>query len=396
MKAATGPLVGVRVIDLTENVLGPLATQILGDMGADVIKVETPRGDPMRQLGLARNKGMASHFLAFNRNKRSVLLNLKHPPALAALKTLVGTADVFVHNMRLGAADRLGIDYASISAANPKIVYAAATGYRKDGPYRDRPTYDDVIQGESGLAGLNHQANGAPRYVPMAMADKVSGVVLASTIGMALFRRERSGQGEEIHVPMLETMLSFNLADHLWHATMAEPEKGMGYPRMFSAQRRPYATRDGHICIIANTDDQWRRLFAAIGLPHLIEDPRFVNLSERTRNIDALLNTLAVEVVKRPTAEWRERLTAADIANGPAAELADIAADPYLRDTGFFERYEHPSEGPLMTMAVPVSLRNAPGGLHRPPPRLGQHSAEILGELGYDSAAIAAIAGVAS
>jgi crotonobetainyl-CoA:carnitine CoA-transferase CaiB-like acyl-CoA transferase len=387
----SGPLSGVRVLDLTENVLGPMATQTLGDMGADVIKIETPRGDPMRQLGLRRNAGMASHFLAFNRNKRSVALDLKRPVALAALMRLVGTADVFVHNMRLGAAERLGIAYAKVSAANPRIVYACATGYRKDGPYRDRPAYDDVIQGESGLAGLNLRANGESRFVPMAMADKLCGLVLASSVGMALFRRERTGQGEEIHVPMLETMLSFNLADHLWNTTLAEP--GIGYPRMFSAQRRPYRTKDGYLCIIANTDEQWRRLFAAIERPELIDDPRFVNLGERTRNIDALLSLLAERVALRTTAEWRERLMPADIPHGAANELDDLPRDDYLRQTGFFQRYDHPTEGPMMTTAIPVAFANAPGALRLPPPRHGEHTRTILGEIGFSAAEIAEIEG---
>jgi crotonobetainyl-CoA:carnitine CoA-transferase CaiB-like acyl-CoA transferase len=389
----SGPLSGVRVVDLTENVLGPMATQTLGDMGADVIKIETPRGDPMRQLGLRRNEGMASHFLAFNRNKRSVTLDLKRPAALAALMRLAGTADVFVHNMRLGAAERLGIAYPRVAAVNPRIVYACATGYRKDGPYRDRPAYDDVIQGESGLAGLNLRANGESRFVPMAMADKLCGLVLASSVGMALFRRERTGQGEEIHVPMLETMLSFNLADHLWGATLAEPEKGVGYPRMFSAQRRPYRTKDGYLCIIANTDEQWRRLFAAIDRPELVEDPRFVNLGERTRNIDALLSILAERVALRTTAEWRERLMPADIPHGAANALDDLPQDDYLRQTGFFQRYDHPTEGPMMTTSIPVAFAHAPGALRLPPPRHGEHTRAILGEIGYTAAQIAGIEG---
>jgi len=248
----SGPLEGIRAVDLTSAVLGPVATQILGDMGADVIKVEPPQGDPIRPLGPSRHPGMGAYFLNINRNKRSVALDLKRPTARDALLKLVETADVFIHNMRLGAAERLGVDYNTLAARNPRLVYAAATGFRKEGVHRDRPSFDDVIQGESGLAALNGGVGGEPRYVPMAVCDKICGYVLASAIGMALFHRERTGEGQEIHVPMLETMVAFNLVDHLWHGVLAEPEKGLGYPRMLTPHRRPFPTKDGHICISRN------------------------------------------------------------------------------------------------------------------------------------------------
>ena len=271
----SGPLAGIRVLDLTSAVLGPVATQILGDMGADVIKVEPPEGDPIRPLGPARHPGMGAYFLNINRNKKSVALDLKRPAAREALLKLVETADVFVHNMRLGAAERLGLDYQAVAGRNPCIVYAAATGFRKDGAYRDRPSFDDVIQGESGLAALNGGVGGEPRYVPMAVCDKICGYVLASAVSMALFHRERSGKGQEVHVPMLETMVAFNLVDHLWHGVLAEPEKGLGYPRMLTQHRRPFPTKDGHICILATTDAQSRHLFEAIDRPELADDERF-------------------------------------------------------------------------------------------------------------------------
>src|SRR5215472_8568660 len=221
----SGPLAGIRVIDLTSAVLGPVATQILGDMGAEVIKIEPPQGDPVRPLGPSRHPGMGAYFLSINRNKKSVALDLKRPAAREALLRLMETADVFVHNMRLAAAERLGLDYAAVASRNPSIVYAAATGFRKDGVHRDRPSFDDVIQGESGLAALNGGPGGEPRYVPMAVCDKICGYVLASAVGMALFHRERTGNGQEVHVAMLETMVAFNLVDHLWHGVLAEPEK---------------------------------------------------------------------------------------------------------------------------------------------------------------------------
>jgi crotonobetainyl-CoA:carnitine CoA-transferase CaiB-like acyl-CoA transferase len=385
----SGPLAGIRVVDLTSAVLGPVATQILGDMGADVIKIEPPEGDPIRPLGPSRHPGMGAYFLNINRNKRSVALDLKRPAAREALLKLVATADVFVHNMRLGAAARLGLDYQSVKAGNPRIVYAAATGFRKDGVHRERPSFDDVIQGESGLAALNGGVGGAPRYVPMAVCDKICGYVLASAIGMALFHRERTGEGQEIHIPMLETMVAFNLVDHLWHGVLAEPEKGLGYPRMLTPHRRPFPTRDGHICILATTDAQSRHLFEAMDRPELADDERFCTLARRTANIDELYAIIVERMRQRSTAEWRERLDQFDVPNGVVTDLEGLLADPYLAETGFFERVEHPSEGKMLTMAIPAMFSGTPGNSFRlPPPRLGEHTRAVLGELGYSAAQI--------
>jgi crotonobetainyl-CoA:carnitine CoA-transferase CaiB-like acyl-CoA transferase len=393
----SGPLAGIRVVDLTSAVLGPVATQILGDMGADVIKIEPPEGDPIRPLGPSRHPGMGAYFLNINRNKRSVALDLKQPAAREALLKLVETADVFVHNMRLGAAERLGLDYSAVAGRNPRIVYAAASGFRKDGAYRDRPSFDDVIQGESGLAALNGGPGGEPRYVPMAVCDKVCGYALASAVSMALFHRERSGKGQEVHVPMLETMVAFNLADHLWHGVLAEPEKGLGYPRMLTEHRRPFPTKDGHICILATTDLQSRHLFEAIDCPELADDHRFSTLARRTDNIGELYGIVIERMRQRTTAEWRERLDSFDVPNGVVTSLEGLLADPYLNDAGFFEQVEHPSEGKMLTMTIPVMFSGSPGDSFRlPPPRLGEHTRSLLGELGYSDAAIDDITAQAS
>lgn len=393
MTAANGPLHGIRVIDLTTAVLGPVATQHLGDLGADVIKVETPQGDFMRQLGPARHHGMAAYFLHINRNKRGVVLDLKQPAQRAALVELIATADVFVHNMRLSAAERLGLDYASLAERNPRLVHASATGFNRDGPKRDRPAYDDIIQGESGLAALNAGPDGAPRYLPMAICDKLVGQALASAVGMALFARERSGRGQEVHVPMLETMLAFNLVDHLWHGVLDEPEKGLGYPRMFTPHRRPYATRDGYLCLMATTDEQWRRLLPALGRADLLDDPRFASVAQRTAHIDAVYGIIADTLCQRGTAEWLGRLAPADVPHGPLHTLPEIVADPYLWDTGFFQRAQHPSEGRMVLTMPTTHFSDTPAGVHRPAPRLGEHTREVLAELGRSGAEIDALIG---
>jgi crotonobetainyl-CoA:carnitine CoA-transferase CaiB-like acyl-CoA transferase len=388
LQKPTGPLTGIRVIDVTTVVLGPMAAQILGDMGADVIKVETPDGDSTRAIGPSRTKGMGSYFATLNRNKRSLALDLKKPAAREALLRLVGTADVFVHNMRAGAAKRLGLDYDSLVQRNPKLIYASAAGFRKGSSMQEFPAYDDLIQGLSGTAALNAGPDGAPRYFPTVVVDKLTGTVLASMIGMALFHRERTGQGQEVHVPMLETILSFMLIEHMRHGLFGEPEKGLGYPRMLTPHRRPYPTKDGYISVIAHSNAQWGKLFEAMGVPDLINDPRFCSVSARSANIDAAYATLTHGMQQRTTAEWLAVLRPADIPCGPANTLLDLFDDEYLKETGFFEPAEHPTEGPVLVTAIPARFSASPPNVQRLWPTLGEHTREILREAGCSEAEI--------
>jgi crotonobetainyl-CoA:carnitine CoA-transferase CaiB-like acyl-CoA transferase len=385
----TGPLAGVRVIDLTINVLGPVATQILGDMGADVIKIEVPQGEPNRDTGPSRNRGMSAMHLNMNRNKRSVTLNLKRPESLDTLMRLVSTADVFVHSMRPAAALRLGVGYEKIAARNPRIIYASGPGYRQDGPRGDFPAYDDVLQGTSGIAALMAQVHGEPRFYPTVIIDKLCGYVLASSVAMALYARERTGLGQEVQVPMYETILSFNYLEHLWGAAFDPPlDPGVGYVRLLTQHRRPYPTRDGQICVLAVNDDQWKRLLPALGCPDLVNDQRFATTQHRVRHYDELYGIVAARLRDKTTAEWHVILDEADIPNGPMRSLQDLLHDPYLNQTGFFQRFDHPSEGSLLTTAVPVNFSRTPAGIFRPPPLLGEHNCEVLREVGLDEDAI--------
>ena len=393
MPPATGPLAGIRVIDVTSVVLGPYATQMLGDLGADVIKVESPRGDDTRWIGPSRTPGMGSYFANLNRNKRSIVLDLKQPPAKAALLRLIDTSDVFVHNMRPAAANRLGLDYASLSARNPRLIHASASGFRPGSTRTDAPAFDDLIQGMSGLASLNAGPDGAPRYAPTVLVDKLTGHMLASMIGMALFHRERNGQGQEVHVPMLETTLGFLLVEHLYWGTLSEPERGLGYPRMLTPHRRPYPTKDGFISVIASSDAQYARLLTALGRPELIDDPRFASMAGRALNIDAVLSVLTEGLRTRTTAEWLTILTEADIPCGNAARLGDLFSDDYLRDTGFFQPMRHPTEGAVTVPAIAPAFSASPPTVRRLWPALGEHTCEILREAGLTDAEIEAIAG---
>ena len=393
MEPRGGPLAGVRVIDMTSIVLGPLATQTLGDMGADVIKVETPEGDATRQIGPSRSPGMGAYFATLNRNKRGIVLDLKRPAARAALDRLIGGADVFVHNMRLGAAARLGLDHASLGPRHPRLIHAAATGFREGSSMAEYPAYDDLIQGMSGAAALNAGRDGAPRYFPTVVVDKLTGQALASAIGMALYARERTGRGQAVHVPMFETMLSFLLIEHLWGAVTDRPELGVAYPRMLSPHRRPYATRDGFISVICVSDAQYARLFAALERPDLAADPRFATLAGRAEHVDALYGAMAEGLTARATAEWLAILRPLDIPCGPAADLAALLEDAYLRETGYFTRAEHPDEGAVLVPAIPARFSADPGQVRRLWPRQGQHTEEVLAEAGFDPAEIAAIRG---
>jgi crotonobetainyl-CoA:carnitine CoA-transferase CaiB-like acyl-CoA transferase len=374
-----GPLTGVRVIDMTSVVMGPYATQILGDMGADVIKIEPPEGDVCRHLAPFRNRGMSAAFLNLNRNKRSVALDLKRDDGRHALLDLLAGADVFVTTVRPQAMRRLGLDYESLRERNPRLIYCGAYGFSEEGPYAGRPAFDDVIQAMCGMASLQgeNDSNG-PRYVNTIFVDKTVGCVVAYAVAMALYERERSGSGQAIEVPMFETMVSFTLIEHLSGATFCPASESMGYERVLSKHRKPYRTKDGYIGLLPYTAEQWTRFFEAAGRPEMAADPRVTDPALRSRKIDELYGLLAEIVTERTTAEWVELLRAADLPMTPVLSPEDLLDDEHLSALGFFRREEHPSEGEVRTVGIPVRFSRTPGDIRRLAPRLDEHREEIL------------------
>ncbi len=386
-----GPLEGVRIIDLTTVMLGPFCTQILGEMGADVIKVEPPGGDIGRWTGVGKSPGMSAAYLMKGRNKRSVVLDLKKDAAKEPLRRLVETADIFVHNIRPKAIERLGIGYDTIAAWKPDIIYAATTGYGEAGPYVDKPAYDDLIQGASGFASLFGEVTGTPRYGPSVLADKTTGLYLTYSISMALFHRERTGEGQRIHVPMYEAFSSFIMNEHMQGRMFDPPEGPAGYRRMLTPHRRPFPTADGYICVLPYNDKQWASFFEVAGRSELMDDPRFADQPSRSRNIDALYEIVSEVMLSHGSAEWIEILEEADIPVMPMNQPEDLFDCPHLSAVDMFPTVEHPSEGTLRHIKVPVNFSKTPGGYYRHSEKLGASTESVLADAGYSPEEVAAM-----
>ncbi len=382
-EGAQGPLAGVRIVDLTSVVLGPVATQILGDYGADVIKVETPEGDLMRANGVSLHAGMSSVFLSINRNKRSLALDLKAAEGKGVLRRLIAKADVLVHNMRVSAIEKLGFGYAAASAIRPQIVYCAATGFGQGGPDADKPAFDDVIQAACGLASINSEGREAPEYVPSLIADKTTGMALVNAVLAALYCRERTGRGQYVEVPMLETMVAFMLAEHLGGLTFNPPPSGAGYARLLAGGRKPAPTLDGYIALLPYTGAHWGAFFKAAGREDLAEKYGVADRAARNANIVSMYADMAEMTRQRTTVEWMRICAELDIPATPIYSLDELPQHPHLKAVGLFQAAEHPSEGPVQYVNPPTKFAGTPAAIRRPAPLHGQHSAEILAEAGY-------------
>jgi crotonobetainyl-CoA:carnitine CoA-transferase CaiB-like acyl-CoA transferase len=387
-----GPLAGVRILDLTSVVAGPLAAQTLGDMGADVIKIEAPEGDAPRHTGPARSPGMAALFMGLNRSKRSLVLDLKIDAAKDALWRLIATADVLVHSMRPQKIEKLGFGHKAVCAKNPRLVYAALHGYRDGGPYSGQPAYDDVIQGQSGIAALMAEVAGEPRYAPMILADKTCALSIAGSVSAALFARERTGRGQFVEIPMFEQMVAFVLGEHLFGHNFVPPLGTLGYTRVTAPWRRPYKTKDGYLCMMAYTQAHWRKFWTLVGKPEMISDPRFDSIASRAKNVVAVYELAGQCIADRTTDEWLTRLRELEIPAARMSSLEDLFTDPQLAASGFFKRATHPSEGEILYTDLPVRFGGASSTSERLQPRLGEHSFEVLREAGLSESEVEALA----
>lgn len=383
-------LEGLKILDMTTILMGPYATQIMGDYGAQVTKVEAPSGDLMRQVGPARQQGMGPMYLNTNRSKRSLALDLKTEAGRKVLMRLAQQSDVLITNVRPKAMARLGLTWEALEAANPRLIYAALVGYDQRGPYAGRPAYDDLIQGGACIPHAFVRAGQRPSYVPAAIADRIVGMSAVNAILAAVIERHQSGLGQKIEVPMFETMLSMILADHMGGLTF-EPalDKG-GYARHLSPDRRPYQTKDGYICALVYTDGHWERFFRALGCPEMpAADPRFADFNARMAHIDEVYAELGRILLTRTTAEWLDLFDRADVPVMPMHSFESVLEDPHLNATGFFQSVEHPTEGPIRQMSVPARFSRSQVRPERLAPRLGADGADVLADAGFDAGEIA-------
>jgi crotonobetainyl-CoA:carnitine CoA-transferase CaiB-like acyl-CoA transferase len=373
----SGPLNGIRVIDLTTVIMGPSASQVLADLGADVIKVESSGGDTMRNIGPMRNPGMGPLFMQANRNKRSIMLDLKNPEDMKQLEGLIAGADVFLSNIRPRALARLGLAYENVQKLNASIIFCSCVGYGQEGPLAAEAVYDDLMQAASGVSGMFERVDGKPRYAPVNICDRVVGLNAAVAVQAALIHRQRSGEGQSVEVPMFETMADFVLSDHIGGLAFVPPLGPTGYLRLLSRERGPYATTDGYLAVVVYTDAHWRRFTAIIGRPEVLEDPRFHNMQSRTTHAEDVGRLLAGELAKRSSGEWLTLLREGDIPACRVNSVDELFDNEHLAAVGFFSEVDHPTEGRLRLPRSPLLFSRTPLEVRHLAPPLGYHNQEL-------------------
>ena len=377
------PLKGIKIIDASSILMVPYCTRLLADMGAEIIKVETLSGDNTRYIGPSINKGMAAVFLNINRNKKSISVDLKSADGRLIIYKLIKKSDVFVSNIRKASLEKLKLTHSDFIKINPKIITANAVGFSSKGPYAGLPAFDDTIQAISGMAAYQEIYSDQPSYTSGATADKVTGLMLGMSILSALFNREKNGEGTELEVPMMETMVDFTLVEHLYGYNFLPPKAPPVYPRQSSPNRKPYKTLDGYIAVLPYSDDQWLRFFSIIKKENILKDPKFCSLETRNQNIDELYKILSEELKKRNTSFWIKNLREQDI---PATKVnfpKDLFKDEHLVRTNFFKVHDHPTEGKLLYPSFPIEFNEDETAESLHAPSLGENTQEILTDLGY-------------
>ena len=383
-----GPLNGIRVVDLTAVVLGPLATQVLADYGADVIKIEPIEGDLMRANGLSRNRGMSSTFMNLNRNKRSLAVDLKNSEGLQAVKALIATADVLVHNMRVKAINKLGLGYEDVVKLRPNIVYCAATGFGESGSHAGQPAFDDVIQGACGMANLVGHESGKPEYPPTLLADKVAGIATANAVMGALVHQARTGEGQYVEVPMFETMVAFTMTEHMGGNGFSPSIGPAGYARLLKGGRKPTPTKDGFLALLPYTENHWNAFFTALGRKDLFEKYDLSNRHERNKRIHELYADLRSVTANFTSAELMDLCRKLDIPVTEIFSIDNIHEHSHVKSVGLFEEHDHPTEGRVVSIRPTALFSKTPTSLRRPTPNIGEQTEDILLELGFDLAFI--------
>lgn len=383
---------GVKVIDLTQAMAGPCCTMLLADFGAEVIKIETPKGgDMLRSWGPPFQGGVGSYFLMFNRNKKSLTLNLREPQGLAIFKQLAAEADVVVESFRPRVKHKLGIDYDSLAQANPGLVYTSISGFGQTGPYAERPGFDPIAQGMSGLMSITGTKETGPTRLGTAVGDYLAGVFGALGTMIALFERQKTGQGQQVDTSLLEVLVGLLGVQASTHLTTGERPQPQGNYHPTQSPYGSFKTKDGYLMIAAGNQGMWERLAEALDLTELTSDPRFLETADRVKNRDELAELIESKLTARTTAEWQEVMNQAGVASGPILYIDEVFTDPQVLHQEMLKVIDHPVLGQLKTTGFSANLSRTPAQIFSPPPLLGEQTDEILAGLGFSASEIEAL-----